>query len=609
MTTENCAAGSTLTYKWYRVEGSSETSLTDDSKYTGTGTLLLNILNAVPADAGTYRLKATCSGTQCTGVANAVLSVNPSPAVSATGAAVCAGNTAQLVGSVTTSNCAAGSTLTYKWYRLEGSSETSLADDLKYTGTGTITLNILNAVSADTGTYRLKVTCSETQCTGAADAVLSITSPVVSATDVAVCAGNTAQFIGSVSTDNCAAGSTLIYKWYRVEIPSEISLTDDSKYTGTGTLMLNIKDTGTEDAGTYRLKATCSGTQCTGVAEAVLSVNPVITLSGPSDLTVCADTTASFSVTPANAAVYSYQWQELIGSSWTDIAGATNPSYSLKATAADSGKQYHVLVSYKTGLSCEATSGPATLTVNLCTGAITLIETPIGGDGTFGFTGTGFPDGSPLNSPSLGPDAYSTERIGLLAGKDYIICQTSMPPYWSLVNIVVDGVEGAANVRYSSDGINWHETFNDITGDKCVKVHIDPGANVKVTFINQKQKSEGEKPALELNLTKTALNTSVHRGEDIYYEIKVCNSGSDDLTKVTVWDVLPQGVELISTYPETGSSLSWDIGTLPPNSCSLVRVVVRLPIKNINYDMTQGVQERASLTSITTPTPTRARSL
>ena len=139
---------------------------------------------------------------------------------------------------------------------------------------------------------------------------------------------------------------------------------------------------------------------------------------------------------------------------------------------------------------------------------------------------------------------------------------------------------------------NWHETFDDITGDKCVKVHIDPGANVKVTFINQKQKSEGEKPAtiLELNLTKTALNTSVHRGEDIYYEIKVCNNGSGDLTNVTVWDVLPQGVELISTYPETGSSLSWDIGTLPPNSCSLVRVVVRVPITDINYDMTQGVQ-------------------
>jgi len=101
------------------------------------------------------------------------LSVNPSPVVSAIGASICEGNTATLLGSVTTANCAAGSILTYKWYGVEGSTETSLTDGPKYTGTGTLTLNILNAVPADAGTYRLKVTCSGTQCTGVADAILS----------------------------------------------------------------------------------------------------------------------------------------------------------------------------------------------------------------------------------------------------------------------------------------------------------------------------------------------------------------------------------------------------------------------------------------------------
>ncbi len=595
VTTENCAAGSTLTYKWYRVDGLAETLLTNDLKYTGTDTLTLNILNAVAADAGTYRLKVTCSGTQCTGVADAVLSVG-SLVVSATDATVCAGNIAHLVGSVMTSNCAAGSTLTYKWYRVEGSSETSLTDGSKYTDTSTITLNILNAVLADAGTYRLKATCSGTQCTGVAEAVLSVSpSPVVSAIGSAVCAGNTAHLVGSVTTGNCAAG-TLTYKWYRVEAASEISLTDDLKYTGTDTFTLNILDAVPADAGTYRLKVTCSETQCTGVAEAVLSIgSPVVSAT---DAAVCEGNTAHLvgSVTTGNCAAgtLTYKWYRVELPSETSLTDSskytgtgTNMLNILNAVPADAG-------TYRLRATCSGTQctgvAEAVLSVNKC-GSITLIETPIGGDGTFGFTGTGFPDGSPLNSPSLGPDAYSTERIGLLAGKDYIICQTSMPPYWSLVNIVVEVIEGTANVQYGSDD-NWHETFDDITGDKCVKVHIDPGANVKVTFINQKQKSEGEKPAiiLELNLTKTALNTSVHRGEDIYYEIKVCNSGSGDLTNVTVWDVLPQGVELITTYPETGSSLSWDIGTLPPNSCSLVRVVVRVPITDINYDMTQGVQ-------------------
>ena len=165
---------------------------------------------------GTYRLKVTCSDTPCTGVADAVVSVNPLPVVSGMSAAVCAGNTAQLVGSVTTENCAAG-TLTYKWFQVEGSSETSLTDGSKYTGTGTLTLNILDTVPADAGTYRLKVTCSGTQCTGVADAVLSVNPlPVVSATSAVISAGNTAQLVGSVTTENCAAG-TLTYKWYRVE--------------------------------------------------------------------------------------------------------------------------------------------------------------------------------------------------------------------------------------------------------------------------------------------------------------------------------------------------------------------------------------------------------
>ena len=264
-----------------------------------------------------------------------------------------------MVGSVTADNCAAG-TLTYKWFRVEGSSETSLTDGSKYTGTGALTLNILDAVPADAGTYRLKATCSGTQCTGVADAVLSVNPlPAVSATGAEVCAGNTAQMIGSVTADNCAGG-TLTYKWFRVEGSSETSLTDGSKYTGTGTLTLNILDAVPADAGTYRLKATCSGTQCTGVADAVLSVNPVLVITGLSGQTACEGGKATFTVEPINGA--SYQWQMKQGSgAWTDVGTNLNSYETPVLTASDNGNQYQVIV---TQAPCAATAGPATLTVN-----------------------------------------------------------------------------------------------------------------------------------------------------------------------------------------------------------------------------------------------------
>ncbi|MDQ1261670.1 MAG: hypothetical protein QG575_851, partial [Euryarchaeota archaeon] len=52
------------------------------------------------------------------------------------------------------------------------------------------------------------------------------------------------------------------------------------------------------------------------------------------------------------------------------------------------------------------------------------------------------------------------------------------------------------------------------------------------------------------------------------------------------------GVELISVYPEPASNnnLSWFIPILGPGECFYAEIVVRVPITDINYDMSQGVQ-------------------
>ena len=96
-----------------------------------------------------------------------------------------------------------------------------------------------------------------------------------------------------------------------------------------------------------------------------------------------------------------------------------------------------------------------------------------------------------------------------------------------------------------------------------------------------------------LELNKTTLNASVHRGENITYIIKLCNNGSVKLTNVTLWDVLPEGVELVSISPEPSffsKTLIWDLGTFNPGECFDVQIVVRVPIIDISYDMEQSVQ-------------------
>src|SRR6185369_13613013 len=82
------------------------------------------------------------------------------------------------------------------------------------------------------------------------------------------------------------------------------------------------------------------------------------TFTGPTSQTVCAGSTATFSVSGAPAGS-TYQWQR----AGFDIGGATSSSYTTPATTgADNNAQFRVIV--KTPCSAQTTSASATLTVN-----------------------------------------------------------------------------------------------------------------------------------------------------------------------------------------------------------------------------------------------------
>ena len=114
--------------------------------------------------------------------------------------------------------------------------------------------------------------------------------------------------------------------------------------------------------------AGCSGVSAPSNAVTVTAIAPTITTQ-PTNQTVTAGQSATFSVTAAGTAPLSYQWQK----GTTEIAGATSASYTTAATTtSDNGTQYRVMVSNSQG---NATSTSVTLSVNIATPSTTDVLT------------------------------------------------------------------------------------------------------------------------------------------------------------------------------------------------------------------------------------------
>jgi hypothetical protein len=109
-------------------------------------------------------------------------------------------------------------------------------------------------------------------------------------------------------------------------------------------------------------------TQSVASSLATLTVNgpPTIT-SQPTNQTVVAGQTATFSVVANGTSPLTYQWQE----NQVNISGATSASYTTPATtSADSGTSFQVLV---TNPVSSITSSPATLTVTVASPSVSVL--------------------------------------------------------------------------------------------------------------------------------------------------------------------------------------------------------------------------------------------
>ena len=211
---------------------------------------------------------------------------------------------------------------------------------------------------------------------------------------------------------------------------------------------------------------------------------------------------------------------------------------------------------------------------------------------------TGSPDhGDPVNF-SASADVESSNIC--LSGHKFLASTGAGLSGWNIT--ATDSAGNVSNATTDSSG--YWEICNISVGSYMVSEQLKPGwtqilpkGGYNVVLDNDSISGLDFTNDLSCNLTltKTVDVPVAHRGEEITYSIDLTNPCSwGSFTNVTLWDILPRSVELVSVSPTPSSSsslnLTWSVGTLGPGQDFEATIVVRVPIVDINYDSSQTIR-------------------
>ncbi|MBC7935397.1 MAG: T9SS type A sorting domain-containing protein [Rhizobacter sp.] len=313
----------------------------------------LNNANALANGTYNVTVQGVAGVITQTSTVSFVISAGTAPTVTAPAdITVCAGATANF--SVTTSGPAVTG---YQWQVNTGAGFANIAGATSASYTTAATTAAMNGYL-----YRVIATGQCGTATSAA-ATLTVNSAAAITTQPAtqvVCAGNNASF-GVVAT-----GAGLTYQW---QLNSGAGFANVAGATA-ATYTINAV-TLAQNGHLYQVIVTGTCGSPVTSATAALNVGNSAAITGqPVNQIVCVGANpVNFSVTATGSSL-TYQWQVNTGAGFTNIAGATAPTYNAgPATAAMNGYQYRVNV-----FSCiptPITSNTVSLTVNLVTAVTT----------------------------------------------------------------------------------------------------------------------------------------------------------------------------------------------------------------------------------------------
>ena len=92
-----------------------------------------------------------------------------------------------------------------------------------------------------------------------------------------------------------------------------------------------------------------------------------------------------------------------------------------------------------------------------------------------------------------------------------------------------------------------------------------------------------------LNVTKTALDKKVNRGDETSYIIEICNPSTAPVYNVVVRDVFDRTVEFVSASPMPDDDGIWHFDVIPANTCVNIDLTVKIPKQDLDFGMDQGV--------------------
>ncbi|HJW29258.1 MAG TPA: hypothetical protein VJ508_08385, partial [Saprospiraceae bacterium] len=299
---------------------------------------------------------------------------------------ICSGGSALLTASVP------GFTgLSYQWQQLVGSTWTNVGTNQSTYSTG--------ALLAGSYTYRVIVTSSSTCSVVSANSVVTVVADPtvsVSANPLSICVGGTSTLTATVSG---GTGPTT-YQW---------QFNNAGTWTNVGTNQNTYTTPVLSTTGTYTYRALI--TQDAGCAVQSADVNisvvadPTVSVSA-NNPSICVGGTSTLTATVSGGTgTITYQWQELVGSTWNNV-GSNQNTYTTPILNTSGTYTYRVLVTQNPGCFAQSSNAvevvvndPAVITqpsnITECVGGTsTMTVTITGGTGTITYQWQSSPDGS-----------------------------------------------------------------------------------------------------------------------------------------------------------------------------------------------------------------------
>jgi immunoglobulin I-set domain protein len=476
----------------------------NDTPIPGATNSTYSVSGATSANSGNYTVTVT----------NGLGSVTSSVASVVVGSSITSNPTSLSIVATETATFAVSasglSPFTYQWYQTPSGGTTGVA--ISGAMSSVYTTPAVDS-SYDGAKYYATVTdsCAGSPLTSTA-ATLTVAAGNAPPTITTQPMGQTVAIGGTTSFSVVASGTpALLYQWYRIPAGQVTGTVIPGATSATYNVPSSATTAANDQDAYYVIVSNAYGQAVSQNAPLAVGNGILLQIIGqPANQYVDEGAPATFTVTASSNLPLTYQWYRADpgSSTFTAIAGATNPTYTLDPTAlSDSGAVYYVVVS--NGTTTSVTSNSAALFVGPLAGIDTLCSTNWLAQGdAVAQSGCKFQLTDSLNNQRgaiVWPTLISTGNIQL--NFTVTISNPSNPPADGFAVVLGDPALGATPTSVGATGMGL--AAKGIPGFVLAfdTYHNGGEPNVPYFAIGRGETALWENPWLDVNTTISALAT------------------------------------------------------------------------------------------------------